>query len=99
MSTRVLAAVERIANEHEGGRILIVSHGGPIRAIHGAVLGMDVEDYRRIRPVEPNARLSAVCIEDGRFTELFPGGGIDELLARDQEERRKAASRPPSPAG
>jgi broad specificity phosphatase PhoE len=99
MSTRVLAAVERIANEHEGGRILVVSHGGPIRAIHGAALGMDVEDYRRIRPVEPNARLSAVCIEDGRFTELCPAGGIDELLARDQEERRKAASRPPSPAG
>jgi broad specificity phosphatase PhoE len=68
MSTRVLAAVERIANEHEGGRILVVSHGGPIRAIHGAALGMDVEDYRRIRPVEPNARLSAVRIEDGRFT-------------------------------
>ena len=99
MSTRVLAAVDRIANEHEGGRILVVSHGGPIRAIHGAALGMDVEDYRRIRPVEPNARLSAVCIEDGRFTELCPAGGIDELLAHDQEERRKAASRPPSPAG
>jgi broad specificity phosphatase PhoE len=99
MSARVLAAVDRIANEHEGGRILIVSHGGPIRAIHGAALGMDVEDYRRIRPVEPNARLSAVRIEDGRFTELCPAGGIDELLERDQEERRKAASRPPSPAG
>jgi broad specificity phosphatase PhoE len=99
MSTRVLAAADRIANEHEGGRILIVSHGGPIRAIHGAALEMDVEDYRRIRPVEPNARLSAVCIEDGRLTELCPAGGIDELLARDQEERRKAASRPPSPAG
>jgi broad specificity phosphatase PhoE len=99
MSTRVLAAVERIANEHEAGQILIVSHGGPIRAIHGAALGMNVEDYRRIRPVEPNARLSAVRIEDGRFTELLPAGGIDELLARDQEERRKAASRPPSPAG
>jgi hypothetical protein len=49
--------------------------------------------------VEPNARLSAVHIEDGRLTELFPAGGIDELLERDQEERRKAASRPPSPAG
>jgi hypothetical protein len=60
---------------------------------------MDVEDYRRIRPVEPNARLSAVCIDEGRFAELSPAGGIDELLARDQEERRKAASRPPSPAG
>ena len=60
---------------------------------------MDVEAYRRIRPVEPNARLSAVCFKQGRLTELCPAGRIDELLARDQEERRKAASQPPSPAG
>ena len=99
MSKRVLAAVDRIAADHEGGRVLIVSHGGPIRAIHGAALGMDVEAYRRIRPVEPNARLSAVCVEHGSLTELCPAGRIDELLARDQEERRKAASQPPSPAG
>jgi broad specificity phosphatase PhoE len=99
MSTRVLAAVDRIADEDESGRLLIVSHGGPIRAIHGAALGMDVEAYRRIRPVEPNARLSAVCVEGGRLTELCPAGRIDELLARDQEERRQAASQPPSPAG
>jgi broad specificity phosphatase PhoE len=99
MSRRVLAALDRIAREREGGRVLIVTHGGPIRAIHAAALGMDVEAYRRIRPVEPNARLSAVCVEGGRLTELCPAGRIDELLARDQEERRKAASQPPSPAG
>jgi broad specificity phosphatase PhoE len=99
MSARVLDAVDGIARENEGGRVLIVSHGGPIRAIHGAALGMDVEAYRRVRPVEPNARLSAVCVEAGRLSELCPAGRIDELLARDQEERRKAAFRPPSPAG
>jgi 2,3-bisphosphoglycerate-dependent phosphoglycerate mutase len=99
MSKRVLVAVDRIASEAKGSRVLIVSHGGPIRAIHGAALGMEVEAYRRIRPVEPNARLSAVCVEDGRLTELCPAGGIDELLTRDQEERRQAAAQPPSPAG
>ena len=99
MARRVLAAVGRIASDNEGGRALIVSHGGPIRAIHGAALGLDVEAYRRIRPVEPNARLSAVCVEDGRLTELCPAGRIDELLARDQEDRRRAAAQPPSPAG
>jgi broad specificity phosphatase PhoE len=99
MSRRVLAAVDRIATGNEGGRVLIVSHGGPIRAIHGTALGMDVEAYRRIRPVEPNARLSAVCVVDGELTELCPAGRIDELLARDQDERRRAAAQPPSPAG
>ena len=99
MSARVLKTVTGITRDHEGGRVLIVSHGGPIRAIHAAALGIEVETYRRIRPVEPNARLSAVCVEDGRLTELCPAGQIDELLARHQEERREAASRPPSPAG
>ena len=99
MSKRVLAAVDEIARRHEGGRVLIVSHGGPIRAVHGAALGVEVEAYRRIRPVEPNARLSAVCVEDGRLTEICPAGRIDELLARDQEERRRAAASPPSSAG
>ena len=99
MSRRVLSAVDRIASDNAGGRLLIVSHGGPIRAIHGAALGMDVEAYRRIRPVEPNARLSAVCLVDGELTELCPAGRIDELLARDQAERRAAAAQPPTPAG
>jgi broad specificity phosphatase PhoE len=99
MSSRVLRAVDEIARRHAGGRVLIVAHGGPIRAIHAAALGFEVEAYRRIRPVEPNARLSAVCIEDGRLSELCPAGRIDELLARDQEERRAAAAQPPSPAG
>jgi 2,3-bisphosphoglycerate-dependent phosphoglycerate mutase len=98
MSDRVLAAVSEIAERHLNARVLIVAHGGPIRAIHGTALGLD-EAYRRVRPVEPNARLSAVCVVEGRLTELCPAGRIDELLQRDQEERREAATRPPSPAG
>lgn len=99
MTDRVLEAVDGIAAEHEGGRILVVSHGGPIRAMHAAALGLDVHAYRRLRPVEPNARLSAVCSVDGKLTELCPAGEIDALIARDQEERREAAAQPPTPAG
>ena len=99
MTDRVLGAVDEIAAEHEGGRVLVVSHGGPIRAIHAAALGLDVHAYRRLRPVEPNARLSAVCFVDGRLTELCPAGEIDALIARDQEARREAAAQPPTPAG
>lgn len=65
MAERVLAAVNRIAAAHPGGRVLIVSHGGPIRAIQGAANGMDIDEYRRLRPVEPNARLTAVTFENG----------------------------------
>jgi broad specificity phosphatase PhoE len=65
MAERVLAAVNRIAAAHPGGSVLIVSHGGPIRAIQGAANGMDIDEYRRLRPVEPNARLTAVTFENG----------------------------------
>jgi broad specificity phosphatase PhoE len=99
MTDRVLRAVDELAMEHEGGRVLVVSHGGPIRAIHAAALGLDVHAYRRLRPVEPNARLSAICFVDGRLTELCPAGEIDALIARDQEARREAAAQPPTPAG
>jgi broad specificity phosphatase PhoE len=99
MSERVLGVLRRIAADRDGERILLVTHAGPIRAIHAAALGLDVAMYRRLRPVEPNARLSAVCLVDGSLTELCPGGRIDELLERDQEARRAAAAQPPTPAG
>jgi phosphoserine phosphatase len=99
MTERVVGAVLRIALAHEGGRVLVVSHGGPIRALHAAALGLDVHTYRRMRPVEPNARLSAVCYAGGALTELCPANEIDDLIARDQAERRAAAAQPPTPAG
>jgi broad specificity phosphatase PhoE len=99
MTDRVIATVKRIAAAHPDERVLIVSHGGPIRAMHAEALDLDVHAYRRLRPVEPNARLSAVCFVEGRLTELCPANEIDALIARDQEERRVAAAQPPTPAG
>jgi broad specificity phosphatase PhoE len=98
MSKRVLAAIHRIAKAHDRGRVLVVAHGGSIRAVHAAALGVDIHAYRRIQRVEPNATLSAVCIENGRLTELCATEGLDEFLIRDQERRREAALRPPTPA-
>ena len=99
MTERVVGAVVGIARAHEGRRALVVSHGGPIRALHASALGLDIHTYRRMRPVEPNARLSAVCYAGGALTELCPANEIDALIARDQAERRAAAARPPTPAG
>ena len=99
MAQRVIGAVVDIALANEDGRALVVSHGGPIRAIHAAALGLDVHTYRRMRPVEPNARLSAVCYQQGALTELCPATEIDALIERDQAERLAAAASPPTPAG
>ena len=65
MGERVLRAIRTIAAAHPNGRVLIVSHGGPIRAVQSAAEGIDLDEYRRLRPVEPNARLSAVAVENG----------------------------------
>jgi broad specificity phosphatase PhoE len=99
LSDRVLGAVREIAAAHPGERVLVLAHGGSIRAIHAAALGVDIHTYRRLRPVEPNATLSAVCIEDGRLTELCRTEDLDEFLVQDQRRRREAAAGPPTPAG
>jgi broad specificity phosphatase PhoE len=99
MTDRVLGAIHDIASAHLDGRTLVVSHGGPIRAIHAAALNLDIHAYRRLRPVEPNARLSAVCHVEGSLTELCPATEIDALIERDKAERLAAAAQPPTPAG
>lgn len=99
LTERVVAAIRRIAEAHDGERVLVVAHGGTIRAVHAAALGVDVHTYRRIQRVEPNATLSAVCVEDKRLTELCRTEDLDEFLVRDQQRRREAALRPPTPAG
>jgi len=71
MSARVLAALLLAADAHRDEQILVVSHGGPIRAIQAAAAGLDVHAYRKLHRVEPNARLSRVTITDGR---LEPSG-------------------------
>ena len=99
LGRRVVAAIAKIAADHRGDRVLAIAHGGTIRAIHAAALGIDVRTYRRIQRVEPNATLSAVCVADGRLTELCPTEELDEFLVRDQQRRREAALRPATPAG
>lgn len=99
LSDRVLAAVWEIAAAHPGERVLVVGHGGSIRAIHAAALGVDVHAYRRLQRVEPNATVSAVCVEDGRLTELCRTEDLDAFLIQDQRRRREAAAGPPTPAG
>jgi 2,3-bisphosphoglycerate-dependent phosphoglycerate mutase len=70
MSGRVLAALLRIAAAHPGRPVLVVSHGGPIRAVQAAAAGMDVHAYRRLHRVEPNAGLSRVAVENGQISRL-----------------------------
>lgn len=99
LSQRVVRAIAEIAAAHPDERVFVVAHGGTIRTVHAAALGVDVHTYRRIQRVEPNATLSAVCVQDGTLTELCRTEELDEFLIRDQQRRREAAAGPPTPAG
>ena len=70
MASRVLAAIHQIAEAHPEDELLVVSHGGPLRVIQAAAVGMGVHDYRKLHRVEPNARLSRVAVENGRIARL-----------------------------
>jgi broad specificity phosphatase PhoE len=72
MGERVVGAILRVAGEHDGGRILVVSHGGAIRALHAAAAGIDLATFRQLRPVFQNARVTSVLVENGRLSEA-PG--------------------------
>jgi probable phosphoglycerate mutase len=69
MGARVVGAVQRLARRHDGGTVLVVSHGGAIRAILAAARGVDLATMRRAQPVTANAAVSAVVVQDGRLSE------------------------------
>jgi broad specificity phosphatase PhoE len=73
MAERVLRAIREIAAAHPGDHVLVVAHGGTLRAIHAHALGLSVQAHRRRSPVEPNARLSAVAVENGAIRRLHLG--------------------------
>jgi broad specificity phosphatase PhoE len=65
MSERVLEAVYELAAAVDGGHVLVVSHGGPIRAIHAAAAGLSFSEERRLERVVQNASYSSLALEDG----------------------------------
>ena len=65
MAERVVAAVCRIASAHPAGQVLVVSHGGPIRAIKAHADAITVGEHRLTHGVEDNAAVSMIVVENG----------------------------------
>jgi broad specificity phosphatase PhoE len=65
MGRRVLAALLELAAAHEGERILVVSHGGPVRAAYAVADGIEHSEARRRGPVVANAFVAEFAVEDG----------------------------------
>jgi len=57
---RILRALRRIAERHPGGRVLVVTHGGSMRRVQTAALGMAL-------PVVENCGVWICACQDGTF--------------------------------
>jgi broad specificity phosphatase PhoE len=70
MEARVLGAVRRIAAAHPVGRVLVVGHGGTIRALAAVAAGLDHAE-RRLRPlVVGNCSVARIACENGALRSL-----------------------------
>ncbi|HUK95572.1 MAG TPA: histidine phosphatase family protein [Gaiellaceae bacterium] len=69
---RVVPAILEIAAAHPNGRVLAVTHAGPIRATLAHADGISYEEARKRGPAIENGSLVELAIEDGdlrRFEE------------------------------
>ena len=67
MGERVVAALEELAARHEQEQVLVVTHGGPIRAALARAEGISHSEARRRGPVVGNCFLARFAVSDGGF--------------------------------
>jgi broad specificity phosphatase PhoE len=65
MCRRVLDAVRSIARKHAGEAVLVVTHSGPIRAVHAHARGLNYAADRKAAAVVDRVEVSAVRVADG----------------------------------
>jgi broad specificity phosphatase PhoE len=65
MFARVRDAVRSIAVRHDGEDVLVVSHGGPIRALKALAAGADYPRERRSVPRTENCEVCVIAVKDG----------------------------------
>jgi broad specificity phosphatase PhoE len=67
MADRVLAALEAIVHRHHEGRVLVVTSGGPIRAVQARLDGIDQAQARRRVATVENCALLEVVVRAGSW--------------------------------
>ena len=65
MAERAVRAVEAIAAAQPDKQVLVVTHNGPIRAIHAHTLGIPYAEYRLTARSIKKGSVSSVTLEDG----------------------------------
>lgn len=67
MAKRVLAALEDIAKRHPDARVVVVTSGGPIRAVEARLRGIEQATARQLVETVPNCSLVEVAIREGAW--------------------------------
>jgi broad specificity phosphatase PhoE len=70
LGARVVPALAELAALHPGGRVLAVTHGGPIRAVAAHAEGISYADARRAAAVIGNCDVMYIAAEEGRLRRL-----------------------------
>jgi probable phosphoglycerate mutase len=70
MAERVRSAVRRLAAIHDGGRILLVAHGGPVRVLLMDAEGLAFPEQRREFRRIQNCDLSKIAVENGSIRRI-----------------------------
>ena len=65
MGRRAVDALLRVAAAHDGGRVLAVTHGGPIRAAFAFADGTTHAEARRLGPRIGNTFVAELAVADG----------------------------------
>jgi broad specificity phosphatase PhoE len=68
MGERIIAALAEIVERHPGEQVVVVLHGGPIRAVLAHTAGVSYEVQRHLRPHLDNCGLTRVVVREGAFT-------------------------------
>jgi broad specificity phosphatase PhoE len=67
---RVVGALLDVAARHPGQRVLVVTHGGPIRAVQAHAAGVSHGEATRLSGPLRNCELAAFAVEDGELAHL-----------------------------
>ncbi|MDX6402179.1 MAG: glucosyl-3-phosphoglycerate phosphatase [Gaiellaceae bacterium] len=69
-SERIEAFLGDVVEQHPGEEVLVVSHGGSIRAIHALATGLDYVRDHRLIPAVANCVVARYASEDGKLAPL-----------------------------
>jgi len=69
-SARIEDFLTDVLRQHPGEEVLVISHGGSIRAIHALATGLDYVRDHKLIPGVPNCVIARYTAEDGKLSPL-----------------------------